>query len=59
MSGGPFGKLPLQIGYKLLRIGTHAVEHYAHLRTSLGPTFCSDHSVIGTGRHRLLIGASS
>src|SRR5215471_9391380 len=34
-----FGKLTLQIGYKLLGIGERAVGRRAHLRTSSGPTF--------------------
>ena len=43
----------------LLRIGECAVGHRAPLRTSLGPTCRVDHTVIGTGHHRLSIGRVS
>ena len=39
--GGSLSELPLQIGYKLLRIGKRAVGHRAHLRTSSGTDFPS------------------
>jgi hypothetical protein len=43
--GSALGKLPLQLGYKLLRIGKRAVGHRAHLRTSSGLTFRADHTL--------------
>jgi hypothetical protein len=42
-------KLVPEIGNDLLRIVQRAVTYQAHLRTSSGPTFRADHSVIDTG----------
>src|SRR5215831_8447912 len=42
------GKLTFEIGDPLLRIGERAVGRRAHLRTSSGPTFRADHTMIGS-----------
>src|SRR6516165_1265958 len=57
--GFALSKLTLQIGHELLGIGEHAVGRRAHLRTSSGPTFRADHTVIDTGCHRSPIGTVS
>jgi hypothetical protein len=49
-------KLTSQIGYELLGIRERAVGRHAHLRTSSGPTFRADHTVIDTGHHMFSIG---
>ena len=46
------GKLPLQIGYKMIFwIGERALRHRAHLRTSAGPTLRADHTLSAIGHH--------
>src|SRR6516225_7001510 len=57
--GPALSKLTMQIGYELLGTGERAVGRRAHLRTSSGPTFRADHTVIEAGHHRLPIGTIS
>jgi hypothetical protein len=53
--GSTFGKLALQIGYELFGIGQRAIGRRTHSRTSSGPTFRADHTVIDAADHRLSI----
>jgi len=54
--GSALRKLTFEIGYPLLGTGERAVGRRAHLRTSSGPIFRADHTVIATGDHMLSIG---
>jgi len=53
--GVTLSKLTLEIGDGLLRIGYCVVRRRTHLRTSSGPSYRPDHTVIGAAYHVILL----